>query len=134
MGDGREEEVEEAVDDGHVEGHDEDDGGAEEHFQGADDAASKDGGFAAGSRADFVVTGAELWSAELDLETLGLPLDEDAGIGLLVEDFDHDTYKAGGHEKNPENPPPAGTLRYEASSDRSNDWSEERSEAVKRSR
>jgi hypothetical protein len=86
-----------------------------------------------GSGADFVIAGAELRTAKLNLETLGFSLDEDAGIGFFVEDLNHDAYKTRGDEKDPENPLPTGTLRYEASSDGSNDGSEEWPNAVERS-
>ena len=64
---------------------------------------------------------------------LGFSLDEDAGICFFVEDLNHNGYKTSGDEKDPKNPPPAGTLSYETSSDRSNDRSEEWSNAIDRS-
>jgi len=57
-------------------------------------------------------------------------MDEDAGIGFFVQDLNHNAYETSGDEKDPENPPPAGTLCYEASSDGPNDGSEEWSNAI----
>ena len=80
-GDGGEEEVEVAVDDGHEGGHGEDDGGEEEEFGGADDGAFEEvaGGEA---RVEF---GDEGSVASFPAETAGFAGEEGGWVSFAQE-------------------------------------------------
>lgn len=61
-------------------------------------------------------------------QTLRLPADDDRGVGFMVQALDPKRSHATGNQQNPEYPAPAGTLGNEASADRADDWTEERTE------
>ena len=126
-GDGREEEVEEAVDDGHVCGHEPRNQAHEEHLDGARHAVRDD--------ADrllrdvrLLVAGAQLGAVELLAQTLGLVAHQHAVVRLLVEEFDAEGHDGRGDQEHPVDPAPAGALGDEAARDGADDGSEEGSQ------
>lgn len=125
--DGCEHEVEKAVDDGHVEGHEPRDGGEEEHLEWADEAVAEGGGC---WRQDMrlLVARAELRLVKLNAEFLRLMAHQHAVVGLFVEHLDHDGDQCGRDQENPVHPSPARTLRDETTADWTDDWTEERAE------
>lgn len=59
------------------------------------------------------VYAAKIGAIELFGETGDFALDEYAGIGFLVEEFDADGDDGAGYEEDPEDPAPADALGYE---------------------
>lgn len=124
-GDGREQKVEEAVGDGHVEREQRDDGGEDEELQRAEEAVSEDLGPGFRLRVLFVPGDEVLIAGELALDG-DLAGDDDTGVRFAVEDPDSGRGDGGNDEKNPVDPPPADTLRQKPAGDRTDDGAEER--------
>lgn len=91
LGDGREEEIQVAVDDGHEGGHGEDDGREDEHFGGADDGAFEE----VGGREARVKFGAERGITRFQAEAPGFAFEEDGRVGFAEEEEGEDTDGAG---------------------------------------
>lgn len=124
-GDGREQKVEEAVGNGHVEREQRDDGGEDEELQRAEEAVGEDLGPGFRLRVLFVPGDEVLVAGELALDG-DLAGDDDTGVRFAVEDPDSSCGDGGNDEKNPVDPSPADTLRQKPAGDRTDDGAEER--------
>lgn len=91
FGDGREEQVQVTVDDGHEGRHGEDDGREDEHFGGADDGAFEEVG---GGEAR-VELGAEGGIARFEAEAPGFAFEENGGVCFAEEEEGEDADGAG---------------------------------------
>lgn len=102
-GEGCVEEIKDPVDESRVDGHEEDDGGAEEHFDRTDQGAT-DAGFVGEAG---VLSGAEFGVTSFFLEFGGFAGEEDGGVGLAAEEEVRDGADPIGDGEDPEGPAPA---------------------------
>lgn len=112
-GDGGKEKIERAVRKRDVNGEEENDGGKEEHLDGADQAVDQVFPQRLFLGSGGVVTASQIVALKLLLEADNLLLNEHPVTSLLVEDLDRNRYADSDHQHNPEVPTPADGFCYE---------------------